>query len=760
MNLLKSISLKLSWRLINLSFVLVVFFLLFVQCTPSYDEPIISVEDYDIIGDFDIKVIASEPNLSAPVAIDFDLKGRLWVVEMNAFMQNIQGSGEAEPSGRIKLLEDLDKDGVVDHSKIIIDSLVMPRALTLVYGGLLYAEPPNLWFAELENDKVVHTVLVDSLYAADGNPEHQANGLMLHIDNWIYNAAATSRYQRKNGKWLKETTSHRGQWGITKDNFGRLYYNNNSTQLLGDYLLPNMLIRNKFFLPKKALNQEITPDQKVYPKYKSYVNRGYQEGVLDADSLLINVTSACAPFVYRGGAFGEAYENNVFVCLPEINAIKRNILQFDSVAVTAKQATVGKEFLTAKDRGFRPSNMATGPDGNLYVVDMHRGVIQHYAFLSPYLRNKSIEKQFDTIVNGGRIVKISKAGSIVPKSTNLDEYSDSELVALLQDKNGWLRDHAQHLLIHRRSIAIVEQLEKLAGNTDRPIAQLHALHTLAGLDSLSSKLLFEVLGTSQPDVIAHSLVLLEQKLEHGLVEKAKAVFQELMLRNNTTIDLYLMATIGVWAVEAKEDFIPMLYSLLEKYGNDPIYQEALLSGASAIITELEEEASKLNFTDTEENLQTRIAENQKRKQENKPNYIFNNEPIPMDSRTNGSKLYAQICASCHLRSGEGSPGLAPPLFNSEHITNSKVLASIILHGVKGPILVDGERYEFNAAMPGLFANETITDQDIVDLVSYVTSAFSDTPLWESVEEIKKLRDKKPSGGEYTEEELIQIGSKP
>ena len=240
--------------------------LLSYSCKPkTFDEPQISLDKYQIEEGFNIEVVASEPFIEAPVAMDFDNQGRMWVVEMKGYMQNLEGTGEEEPNGVISIMEDLDHDGVTDHAKVFLDSLVLPIAIAHVYGGLLYAEPPNLWFVDIENDKPGNKVLVDSLYSEGGNVEHQPNGLMMNIDNWIYNAKSNFRYQRKNGKWLKEPTSFRGQWGISKDNFGRLYYNNNSTQLLGDYVLPNTAIKNPYYKPRATVNKVLTRNQKVYP---------------------------------------------------------------------------------------------------------------------------------------------------------------------------------------------------------------------------------------------------------------------------------------------------------------------------------------------------------------------------------------------------------------------------------------------------------------------------------------------------------------
>ena len=182
---------------------LIVFMLfLFSGCQINSDKnAAISFEKYKIADGFEIQLAAAEPLIEAPVTMDFDNKGRMWVVEMRGFMPNIAGTGEDKPTGRISILDSLDKEGRAQRSQVFLDSLVLPRAIALVYGGLLYAAPPNLWFVEINNDKPGKKTLVDSIYADEySNPENQANGLMMDIDNWIYNAYSTSRYQLKDGK--------------------------------------------------------------------------------------------------------------------------------------------------------------------------------------------------------------------------------------------------------------------------------------------------------------------------------------------------------------------------------------------------------------------------------------------------------------------------------------------------------------------------------------------------------------------------------
>src|SRR5688572_7893887 len=148
----------------------------------------ISFDAYKVEDGFELQLVAKEPLIVAPVAIDFDNQGRIWVVEMRGYMPDLAGNGEEKPTGRISILSDFDENGVAQQSKVFLDSLVLPRALAHVYGGLLYAAPPNLWFVEIDGDKSGKRTLVDSMYAVGGYVEMQPNGLMMNIDNWIYSA--------------------------------------------------------------------------------------------------------------------------------------------------------------------------------------------------------------------------------------------------------------------------------------------------------------------------------------------------------------------------------------------------------------------------------------------------------------------------------------------------------------------------------------------------------------------------------------------
>lgn len=703
----------------------------------------LSFADYAVADGFQIQLAAAEPLIEAPVTMDFDNEGRMWVVEMRGYMPNLNGEGEDEPNGRISIVEDLDGDGIADQVKPFLDSLVLPRAIAHVYGGLLYAVPPNLWFVEIKNDRPGKRTLVDSLYSVGGNVEQQPNGLMMNIDNWIYNANSNFRYRYKGGKWLKESTSFRGQWGISKDNYGRLYYNYNETQIAGDYVLPNTVITNPYFRPAAAVNQSLTADQRVYPLHATTVNRGAEEGVLTKDSLLVNVTAACGPLVYRGGQFPDDYLHNAFICEPEANLVKRNMLTFSSLKTTATQAWGDREFIASTDEGFRPVDLIGGPDGALYVVDMHRGVVQHRAFATPYYRNGIARKRLDTLLNAGRILRIKNNDKPLGKIPHLLHARGSELVGLLTSGNGWVRDRAQQLLIHRQEQAVVPALTSLLRDGGDEVAALHALYTLEGLGALSFDLLETVAASADPMLSAHALLLLRQQGDSAYVNGMEKLATNLMSRRDTVVNLYLAVSLGAWIPTSPETFLPLLAKLSQTYPRSSVFQEAVVSSLKGFEENFQQHMGKQE-PDTGSNAFVNHLLNQTvaNKRNGKMNAIFLERIRPTDRRTSGLTIFQSTCMACHGADGEGMANVAPPLKGSPYVEGPPDrLALIILNGLKRSVLTTDELHPYNGTMPN-FGNN-FSDEEIRDVIEYVRNSFVAKPTGTiGAERIKKLRHKK------------------
>ena len=110
----------------------------------------------------------------------------------------------------------------MDKSTIYLDSLILPRALALIKGGILVVENQALWQClDLNGDLKADTkTLIDKEYAGGSAPEHSGNGLLRGLDNRYYNAKSRLRYQLVAGNWVRDSTEFRGQWGISHDDKG------------------------------------------------------------------------------------------------------------------------------------------------------------------------------------------------------------------------------------------------------------------------------------------------------------------------------------------------------------------------------------------------------------------------------------------------------------------------------------------------------------------------------------------------------------
>ena len=185
---------------------------------------------------FRVELIASEPLIGDSVAMDFDEHGRLWVVEMRGYMRNIDGDREHTPVSRVVILDDTDGDGAMDESTVFLDNLVQPRAILCTHGGALIVEPPDLWFCkDTDGDGAADSMQhLYSGFAGLANPEHAGNGLMHTPDNWIHTSQHGTRFRFDGENIQVQSKPGHGQWGITKDDWGRVFLNTNSDALRGD----------------------------------------------------------------------------------------------------------------------------------------------------------------------------------------------------------------------------------------------------------------------------------------------------------------------------------------------------------------------------------------------------------------------------------------------------------------------------------------------------------------------------------------------
>ncbi len=538
---------------------------------------------FQIEPGFKVQLVASEPLIEDPVLIQFDEFGRLWVVEMRGYMTDIDGSEEDKPIGRISILEDENGDGEMDKSTIYLDGLIMPRALGLVKGGALVAENNSLWITQdTDGDlKADSKILLDSTYASNGVPEHSDNGFVRNVDNWYYSAKSRLRYRQAGEKWIRDSTEFRGQWGIDQDDQGRLIYNYNWSQLHGDLVPPNYLSRNPNHSPSTGIDHGLTIDRKIFPiRTTPAINRGYIPGTLSEDGKLLEFTSACSPVVNRSHLFPAGYFGNIFVMENAGNIVKRNVVSQNGALLEAHDPNSGREFMASTDERFRPVHGAIGPDGALYIADMYRGIVQHESYMTPYLKEQTLNRKLDFPVHLGRIWRVVPEDwepAALPKP-GLE--STNELIARLSHSDGWHRDIAQRLLVEKNDPNSISALESLAKNGATELGRFHALWTLEGMGALGSELLFETLLDSNPLVKSASIRLLESFAKDDLAVKSKLEAEMVQLSKTNDVTIGLQIALSASTLE-ESSAGEVLAEILNSFGDQALIQDAVMSSLTA-----------------------------------------------------------------------------------------------------------------------------------------------------------------------------------
>ncbi len=530
-----------------------------------------------------LELVASEPLVQDPVAIDFDADGRMYVVEMRAYMPNLQGTGESRPIGRIVVVEDTDHDGKMDRTTVFMDSLVLPRAIKVTEHGVLVGAPPNLWLVrDTTGDLVADTKeLIRTDYGdPKGNPEHNANGLLWGIDNWIHSTNYAGEFRMSaDGHITYRKSPDVGQWGVSTDDYGRLYRNSNEDPLRADVIPSHYALRNSNGQNQRGVYERLTPNVAVWPAHKTpAINRGYRAETMRPDSSLAHYTSAGSPTIYTGDRLPAELKSSVFITESAGNMVGRLIVHDSSDGMpVARSAYDHAEFLTATDERFRPVNLANAPDGTLYIVDMYRGIIQHRTYITGYLEQKIIERGLEQPIGLGRIWRVVHTSTVKDSQPQLSTKTVAQLVPYLAHPNLWWRLTAQRLLVERSDASAVRPLEVMLRTHRDDRARLHALWTLDGMHAADRPTMEAALKDQSQAVRAAGIRIAEPWLARADSAMSASVMR-LIVDATPSVRRQLAASLGELPVAQRDD---ALANVVARHGYDLVVADLVVGGVAS-----------------------------------------------------------------------------------------------------------------------------------------------------------------------------------
>lgn len=554
--------------------------------------PKASLQQMKAADDLQLDQVLTEPQVAQPVFMNFDERGRMWVVQYrqypypaglqmvsrNKYYRAVYDKVPPPPphhfrgADRITIHEDTAGNGVFDKHKTFVDGLNIATSVVRGRGGVWVLNPPYLLFYPDSNDDDV----------PDGDPvvhlsgfgledTHSAtNSLCWGPDGWLYATQGSNvvahvkmagqekptAYLEGPGVWRYHPAKRRFEifaegggnaFGLEIDAQGRIYSGHNGANTRGFYY-----VQGGYY------------DKGIEAKYMP-VSNPYAFGTLPmmAHAKVPRFTHA---FVrYEGAALPRIYNDKLFCVDPLNNCVMVS-------AITPRGSSFGttdlQPALTSKDRAFRPVAITVGPDGAVYVADFYEYYIAH---------GQHFQGQIDPTT--GRIYRLRAKDAGFPQPFDLRRKSADELVDLLGHANKWYRQTALRLLADCRDRSVLPRL-RAAVEQEKGRTALESLWALYQLGAFDDRLAAFALGHSNPSVRLWTVRLLGDEgsvapvlaqrlteLAHGEAspevlcqlaatarrlpaKDALPIVRELLTRDQAVEDPYL-PLMTWWALESK-----------------------------------------------------------------------------------------------------------------------------------------------------------------------------------------------------------------
>jgi len=450
---------------------------------------------------FTLELFAAEPDIINPIAMNWDEKGRLWVIETVDYPNTVRDNKQAGDD-RIKILEDTDDDGRADKFTVFAGGLNIPTSLVFWRDGIIVSQAPYLLYLK-DTDGDDRADKCDTLMTGWGTFDTHAgpSNLRYGFDNRIWGTVGYSGFRGKPGKDSvkfsqaifsfaphPEKVSDLQQLGGTSNNTWGLGFseefdvfastaNNTHSVFLGlpiDYL-------------RKAGIKEPGTEK---------VDAHYQMHVMTKNLRQVDVfggfTAAAGHSIYTARSYPREYWNRIaFVCEPTGRLVHQVQLKQDGAGF--RETGDGWNLMASSDEWMGPVQADPGPDGQVWVADWYDFIIQHNPTPEGFVNGKGNAHENPLRDHErGRIYKIKYTAGKTSPNIKLDKKDVSGLLAALKNDNLFWRTHAQRLLVENGNLQVLPALYTMIGDTavdelGMNPAAIHAIWTLQGLHQLDGK---------------------------------------------------------------------------------------------------------------------------------------------------------------------------------------------------------------------------------------------------------------------------------
>ncbi|MCC7377338.1 MAG: c-type cytochrome [Verrucomicrobiales bacterium] len=441
---------------------------------------------------FEIRLFASEPEVVNPVAMTWDERGRLWVVELYEYPLGAK-PGEA-PRDRIKILEDTDGDGRADKVHVWADQLNLATGLLLGRGGAYVGQAPHLLFLKDTDgdDRADSREILKTGFGLEDRHE-LLNGFTWGPDGQFYMThgvftrsmvregrqgaadaepvlltAGVARMDPATGKFEVYAEGTSNPWGVDFDRWGNAFVSACVIEHLF-HLVPGGLYDRQAGAP---------PHPFAYEELHAINDHKH------------HMAAYAGIQVYQGNQFPADNAGTILQGNIHDNAVHQDVLKPNGSSFVASK---WRDLVRANDGWFMPVSTQIGPDGAVWIMDWYD---RYPCYQNANADPSGVDREH------GRIWRVvytgTEKGKPVPsrpeRDMNLAKLDGAALVDLLGHPNVWQRRTAQRLLIERHEAQVAGRLQTVAREgvgpeSSRLDARLAALWTLHASGSLSDQVL-------------------------------------------------------------------------------------------------------------------------------------------------------------------------------------------------------------------------------------------------------------------------------
>lgn len=514
----------------------------------------ISPEDalnlFNYPDDLSLELVLSEPQVVQPLFMNFDHKGRLWVVQYqqypypkglkvmsidNHLRVKFDKVPDAPPKGvkgadKITVYEDTDGDGKFDRATDAITGLNIATSVVVGRKKIWVLNPPYLIaFPDKDENGI-----------PDGQPEVHlsgfgledthavANSLRWGPDGWLYGAQGSTTTAVISSK-VSKNVAFKGQviWRYHPE----IHVFEVFAEGGGNTFYVEIDDKGRIFSGDNGYSRGMYYKQGAYyprnlDKHGPYTNV-YTFGQLPNMPIVGEKKRFTHAWLkYQSDALPTRYTDKIVAINPLQSFIQ--VSRFEESGSSFKN--IDEEvLLKTTDKWFRPVDIKAGPDGALYIADWYDSRLSH------------VDARDTWHKLSGRIYRLKSKDR--PNSYpvfDLTTYTNEQLIEALHSPNRWLRQQAQRVIGDRKDHRMLGSLESLLHQERGQIA-LEALWAIHLLDQLNDKNSKAALQHQDPFVRMWGVRLLGDKKRVNELE-AKLLAQLAITEQHPEVRSQLVAT--------------------------------------------------------------------------------------------------------------------------------------------------------------------------------------------------------------------------